>query len=114
MSVACIDLCLDRLKGLRHLYSIMLLVAGKSTLLNALTASSCLPSNNVPETARITKLIHTGLQAGEQPWLRDQAKGVTVHGQVCVSCDPCAHVLVAKFAAWVVSVVLCAVRAFAE
>jgi hypothetical protein len=34
-------------------------VAGKSTLLNALIGANCLPANNVPETARITRITHT-------------------------------------------------------
>ncbi len=38
-------------------------VAGKSTLLNALIGANCLPANNVPETARITRITHTSGQA---------------------------------------------------
>ncbi|KAL3150332.1 hypothetical protein ABBQ32_000177 [Trebouxia sp. C0010 RCD-2024] len=37
--------------------------SGKSTLLNALIGASCLPANNVPETARITRISHTAGQA---------------------------------------------------
>ncbi|DBA78877.1 hypothetical protein WJX77_008617 [Trebouxia sp. C0004] len=33
--------------------------SGKSTLLNALIGANCLPANNVPETARITRITHT-------------------------------------------------------
>lgn len=33
--------------------------SGKSTLLNALISSECLPVNNVPETARVCKISHT-------------------------------------------------------
>ena len=41
----------------------MLCAAGKSTLLNALIGANCLPANNVPETARITRITHTPYQA---------------------------------------------------
>ena len=34
------------------------IAAGKSTLLNALIGANCLPANNVPETARITRITH--------------------------------------------------------
>ncbi|KAK9830273.1 hypothetical protein WJX72_010744 [[Myrmecia] bisecta] len=43
--------------------------SGKSTLLNALMGRVILPSNNVPETARISCITHTALAANEQPLL---------------------------------------------
>jgi len=43
--------------------------AGKSTLLNALLGSMLLPSSNVPETARITRITHTPLAEGQPPRL---------------------------------------------
>ena len=49
--------------------------AGKSTLLNALLGAICLPSSNVPETARITRIIHTPLEDGKQPELTYQPSG---------------------------------------
>ncbi len=48
---------------------------GKSTLLNALLGAICLPSSNVPETARITRIIHTPLEDGKQPELTYQPSG---------------------------------------
>ena len=49
-----------------------MLNTGKSTLLNALLGAICLPSSNVPETARITRIIHTPLKDGKQPELTYQ------------------------------------------
>jgi Dynamin family len=49
--------------------------AGKSTFLNALCGANCLPSTNVPETARICRLIHTPLQPGQEPVLIDTSQG---------------------------------------
>ncbi|KAK9845844.1 hypothetical protein WJX81_004061 [Elliptochloris bilobata] len=43
--------------------------SGKSTLLNALLGSMLLPSSNVPETARITRITHTPLTEGQPPRL---------------------------------------------
>ncbi|CAL8468472.1 g8012 [Coccomyxa elongata] len=43
--------------------------SGKSTLLNALLGAVILPSSNVPETARITRITHTVLQEGQPPQL---------------------------------------------
>ena len=45
------------------------LLAGKSTLLNGLLGALVLPSSNVPETARITRIIHTPLGPGDVPQL---------------------------------------------
>ena len=52
-----------------------MLYAGKSTLLNALLGAICLPSSNVPETARITRITHTPLKDGKQPELTYQPSG---------------------------------------
>ncbi len=52
-----------------------MLYTGKSTLLNALLGAICLPSSNVPETARITRIIHTPLEDGKQPELTYQPSG---------------------------------------
>ena len=43
--------------------------AGKSTLINALLGETVLPSNNVPETARITAVRHTPAADGAPPRL---------------------------------------------
>ncbi len=42
--------------------------AGKSTLLNALVGRELLPMNNVPETARICKIVHN---ANTEPYLQE-------------------------------------------
>ena len=55
--------------------NVTILYAGKSTLLNALLGAICLPSSNVPETARITRIIHTPLKDGKQPQLTYQPSG---------------------------------------
>lgn len=52
-------------------------VAGKSTLLNALIGANCLPANNVPETARITRITHSPGQAELVDNTADQPKIVT-------------------------------------
>jgi hypothetical protein len=49
--------------------TLILCPAGKSTLLNALLGAVVLPSSNVPETARITRITHTILQEGQPPQL---------------------------------------------
>ncbi len=41
---------------------------GKSTLLNALVGRELLPMNNVPETARICKIVHN---ANTEPYLQE-------------------------------------------
>ena len=41
-------------------------------MLNALLGAICLPSSNVPETARITRIIHTPSKDGRQPELTYQ------------------------------------------
>lgn len=45
--------------------------SGKSTLLNALIGRDLLPSNNVPETARIVRIHHVHDTDGEGPILRE-------------------------------------------
>lgn len=69
-----------------HLASLYCSPSGKSTLLNALISCEAMPVNNVPETARIVKIIHdpsstlqaagaglaqTTLAAHSQPVLQD-------------------------------------------
>jgi len=49
-----------------------LVFAGKSTLINAICGSKLMPSNNVPETARITSVEH---QSSGPPTLQYTAGG---------------------------------------
>ncbi|DBA79310.1 TPA: hypothetical protein ACH3X2_007789 [Trebouxia sp. C0005] len=51
--------------------------SGKSTLLNALIGANCLPANNVPETARITRITHTHGPAELVDHAAEQPKLVT-------------------------------------
>ena len=57
--------------------------SGKSTLLNALLAASLLPSTNVPETARVVKIV----QSAGPPSLTwhdgDEQHSVEGAGRVC-------------------------------
>lgn len=51
-----------------------LCAAGKSTLLNSLISAECLPMNNVPETARICKIMHDA--AAKEPSLLEPAAAI--------------------------------------
>jgi ribosome biogenesis GTPase A len=48
-------------------------LTGKSTLINALVGEELLPMNNVPETSRIVKVVHSALQRAQQPFLLESA-----------------------------------------
>ena len=66
--------------------------AGKSTLLNALLGSMLLPSSNVPETARITRITHTPLAEGQPPRLiYTTATGESreILGEYAIRARPC-------------------------
>ncbi len=51
---------------------------GKSTVINALIGATILPSNNVPETARIVAVEHTRLDGHQKPFLTYQIGKDTV------------------------------------
>jgi len=53
--------------------------AGKSTLINALCGEDLLPCNNVPETARICKVVHS--ERVQQPFLMEPATSVASQQQ---------------------------------
>ncbi|KAF5828209.1 hypothetical protein DUNSADRAFT_18021 [Dunaliella salina] len=48
--------------------------SGKSTLINALVGDELLPMNNVPETARICKVVHT--ERAHQPYMMEPASSL--------------------------------------
>jgi len=63
-----------------HLLLYHHLLSGKSTLINALVGDELLPMNNVPETARICKVVHC--ERAQQPYMMEPASSVAPpHGK---------------------------------